>query len=299
MVAHKGKGLARSVMKRATWLAPVLLSAACHGGAHDRRELVIGTEGLYPPWNFTRPDGGLGGFEPDYLRDLCARLHRRCRLVAMDWDGMIGALQTGKIDLIADAVQITPERAAVLSFGRPYALTTGVIATLRGGALAGLADRGATMDIDRRDPAFAAMTGRLRAGLAGKVIGVQLSGAFDNFLNQTFADQVGPGVTIRYYRTMGERDLDLLNGRIDATLEDESYIRPLLATHDGTALVMAGPRMIGGSMGRGEALAFRKGDTALRADFDRVIGDTLADGTVRRLGLKWFRMDASPKAGAR
>jgi octopine/nopaline transport system substrate-binding protein len=262
-------------------------------------ELVIGTEGAYPPWNFTRADGSLAGFEPDIMHVLCARLHRRCRMVAMDWDGMIGALQTGKIDLIADAVQITPERAAVLAFGRPYAVTTGVIATLRGGALAGLQDRGATMDIDRQGPALDAMTGRLRAGLAGKVIGVELSGAFDNFLNQTFVGQAGPGVSIRYYHTMGERDLDLINGRIDGTLEDESYIRPLLATRDGAALVMTGPRMIGGSMGRGEALAFRTGDTALRGAFDRVIGETLADGTVRRLGLKWFRMDASPKPAGR
>ena len=285
-------------MIRAGAVALALVLAGCHGDAPrgDVRELVIGTEGAYPPWNFTRADGSLGGFEPEYLRDLCARLHRRCRMVAMDWDGMIGALQTGKIDLIADAVQITPERAGVLAFGRPYALTTGVIATLRGSPLARLGDDGVTMDLDGKGPAFAAMTDRLRKGLAGKVIGVELSGAFDTFLTQTFADRAGPGVSIRYYRTMGERDLDLLNGRIDATLEDESYIRPLLATRDGAALVMAGPRMIGGAMGRGEALAFRPGDPGLRAQFDRVIGDTLADGTVRRLGLKWFRIDAAPGA---
>ena len=282
-------------MKGATALALLLLLlGACHAAARDRDELVIGTEGAYPPWNYTRPDGSLAGFEPDYLRVLCARMHRRCRMVAMDWDGMIGALQTGKIDLIADAVQVTRERAAVLAFGRPYALTTGVIASLRNSPLARLPDRGATLDLDRPGPALDGMTGRLRGGLAGKVIGVQLSGAFDTFLTQSF----GTAVRLRYYRTMGERDLDLLNGRIDATLEDESYIRPLLATRDGAALVMAGPRLIGGSLGRGEALAFRPGDTALRAAFDRAIDDTLADGTVRRLGLKWFAMDASP-GGAR
>jgi octopine/nopaline transport system substrate-binding protein len=273
----------------------LLLLAGCHAAApsRDAGELVIGTEGAYPPWNFTRPDGTLAGFEPEYLPILCARLHRHCRMVAMDWDGMIGALQTGKIDLIADAVQITPERAQVLAFGRPYALTTGVIATLRGSSLATLGDGGVRMDLDAKGQALDAMTTRLRAGLAGKVIGVQLSGAFDGYLTQA----IGPGVAIRYYRTMGERDLDLLNGRIDGTLEDESYIRPLIATRDGTVLTMAGPRLIGGAIGRGEALAFRPGDSALRAAFDRAIGDTLADGTVRRLGLKWFRMDASP-AGA-
>lgn len=255
-------------------------------------ELVIGTEGAYPPWNTTRPDGSLAGFEPEYLHDLCARIHRPCRMVAMDWDGMIGALQTGKIDLIADAVQITPERAAVLAFGRPYAQTTGVIATLRDSPLAHLADPGATLDFDRPGPALDAMIDHLRQGLAGKVVGVELSGAFDTFITGS----LGPSVTIRYYRTMGERDLDLLAGRIDATIEDESYLVPLLATRDGAALTLAGPRMIGGTMGRGEALAFRTGDTALRAAFDRAIGETLADGSLRRRHLKWFHLDATPPA---
>lgn len=281
-------------MIRAVALALVLLLGGCGSAQRDRPdELVIGTEGAYPPWNYTRPDGSLAGFEPEYLRDLCARIHRPCRMVAMDWDGMIGALQTGKIDLIADAVQITPERAAVLGFGRPYAQTTGVIATLRDSPLAHLADQGATLDFDRPGPALEAMIDHLRRGLAGKVVGVELSGAFDTFITRS----LGPSVTIRYYRTMGERDLDLLAGRIDATIEDESYLVPLLATRDGAALALAGPRMIGGTMGRGEALAFRPDDKPLRAAFDRAIGQTLADGSLRRRHLAWFHLDATPPAG--
>ena len=277
-------------------MAAGLALAGCHASAPGgERELVIGTEGLYPPWNFTRADGQLAGYEPDYLRVLCARVHRRCRMVAMDWDGMVGALQTGKIDLIADAVQVTAERANVLWFTRPYAVTTGVIATLRDGPMATMADTGALMDFDHKGPALDAAIGRLRGSLAGKVIGVQMAGTFDNFLNQSIGSGAKTGVTLRYYRTMGERDLDLLNGRIDATLEDESYLRPLTQTRDGAALVLTGPRMIGGSMGRGEALAFRPGDKALHDAFDGAIASTLADGTARRLGLKWFRMDATPK----
>ncbi len=281
---------------RALGIAALLALAGCHPSAQvPDRELIIGTEGLYPPWNFTRADGQLDGYEPDYLRVLCARIHRRCRMVAMDWDGMVAALQTGKIDLIADAVQISAERANVLWFTRPYAVTTGVIATLRDGPLTHMADTGMLMDFDSKGPALDLAIARLRTGLAGKVIGVQMSGTFDTFLRESIGSGGKNGVSLRYYRTMGERDLDLLNGRIDATLEDESYLRPLLQTRDGAALVLVGPRMIGGSMGRGEALAFRPGDAALHDAFDRAIGETLADGTARALGLKWLRMDATPK----
>jgi len=283
-------------MIRVLAIAAVLALAGCHAPEPvEDRELIIGTEGLYPPWNFTRADGQLAGYEPDYLRVLCGRIHRRCRMVAMDWDGMVGALQTGKIDLIADAVQVTAERANVLWFTRPYAVTTGVIATPRDGPMAHMSDTGALMDFDHKGPALDAALARLRAGLAGKVIGVQMSGTFDNFLNQSIGATGPSGVSIRYYRTMGERDLDLLNGRIDATIEDESYLRPLVQTRDGAALVLTGPRMVGGSMGRGEALAFRPGDRALHDAFDGAIATTLADGTTRRLGLKWFRMDPTPQ----
>ena len=134
-------------MIRAAALILLLILGGCSTSLRSSPdELIIGTEGAYPPWNFTRPDGSLAGFEADYLRVLCARIHRPCRMVAMDWDGMIAALQTGKIDLIADAMQITPERAAVLDFGRPYAQTTGVIATLRTSPLAHLPDRDAALD---------------------------------------------------------------------------------------------------------------------------------------------------------
>ena len=281
-------------MIRALALVLALVLAGCSPSLRNSPdEIVIGTEGAYPPWNFTRPDGSLAGFEADYLRVLCARIHRPCRVVAMDWDGMIAALQTGKVDLIADAIQITPERAAVLDFGRPYAQTTGVIATLRSSPLTRLPDRDAPLDFDQPGPAQTAMIDHLRQGLSGKIVGVQLSGAFDTFITRS----LGPSVQIRYYRTMGERDLDLLAGRIDATLEDESYLVPLLATRDGAALVLTGPRMIGGSMGRGEALAFRKGDGALRRQFNAAIGSTMADGTLRRMQIQWFHLDATPPPG--
>ena len=281
-------------MIRAAALILLLILGGCSTSLRSSPdELIIGTEGAYPPWNFTRPDGSLAGFEADYLRVLCARIHRPCRMVAMDWDGMIAALQTGKIDLIADAMQITPERAAVLDFGRPYAQTTGVIATLRTSPLAHLPDRDAELDFDRPGPTMDAIIDHLRRNLSGKVVGVQLSGAFDTFITNS----LGPAVQIRYYRTMGERDLDLLAGRIDATIEDESYLVPLLATRDGAALVLAGPRMIGGSMGRGEALAFRKGDGALRTRFNAAIGSTMADGTLRRMQMQWFHLDATPPQG--
>ncbi|MEC4592047.1 transporter substrate-binding domain-containing protein [Nitrospirillum amazonense] len=259
------------------------------------RTVVIGTEGAFPPWNITRPDGTLIGFEPDLLQILCQRANLRCQLVAQDWDGMIGALQAHKIDVIADALQITPARKAVLAFSLPYAITTGVFVTQKDSPLARMANRGLVLDLDanptpeRQTQALAA----LREELRGKTLGVAISSTYDAFLDKYLAGVI----TIKSYRTMGERDLDLLSGRIDLTLDDTTYLRPLLAAPDAQDLVLVGPELIGGELGAGEGFGLRQDDTALAERLNAAIRSAIADGTVKRLSLKWFKADATPDLG--
>src|SRR3954471_8649580 len=75
-----------------------LSSAAAQGKTWDT--VQIATEGAYPPWNFSRPDGSLDGFEIELANDLCARMKVKCRIVAQDWDGMIPALNAGKYEAV-------------------------------------------------------------------------------------------------------------------------------------------------------------------------------------------------------
>lgn len=283
-----------AVALAAGWLlfAHALPSPTANSPQNRSAVIIIGTEGAFPPWNFTHPDGSLDGFEPEMMRDLCRRAHMLCRMEAMDWDGMIGALHAHKIDIIADSVQLTPARQAVLAFTRPYALTTGVFVSQKGSDLSRMAARGVLFDFDRPSPELAARIAQLRRDLRGKVMGIEISGAFDTFVDRYLKDVV----TIKYYRTMGERDLDLLNGRLDFTLEDAAYVRPLLVTRDGAKLQQVGPELIGGDMGRGEALVLRPSSAALKARLDAAIGAAIADGTLHRLDLKWFSMDAAPPA---
>jgi octopine/nopaline transport system substrate-binding protein len=52
-----------------------LNGAAAQGKIWDT--VRIATEGAYPPWNFSRPDGTLDGFEIELANDLCARMTAR------------------------------------------------------------------------------------------------------------------------------------------------------------------------------------------------------------------------------
>src|SRR4051812_16821779 len=100
-------------------LACVLALGGAQGRAWDR--VRIATEGAYPPWNFSRPDGTLDGFEVDLARELCGRMKVTCEIVAQDWDGIIPGLNAGRYDAVMAGMDITAKRLEVLDFSRPYA----------------------------------------------------------------------------------------------------------------------------------------------------------------------------------
>ena len=52
---------------------------------------------------------------------------------------------------------------------------------------------------------------------------------------------------------------------------------------------------IGGPVwGGGEGLGFRQADTDLKTKFDTAIKAAIDDGTVKKLALKWFKLDVTP-----
>ena len=50
----------------------------------------------------------------------------------------------------------------------------------------------------------------------------------------------------------------------------------------------------GGLLGKGAGVGLRKADTDLQAMFTTAISAALADGTIKKLSLQWFKTDISP-----
>lgn len=247
----------------------------------------IATEGAYAPYNMHAPDGSLIGFEIDLAKDLCARMKVQCEVTAQDWDGMIPALNAGKFDAIMSGMSITARRREVIDFAGPYASvpTTFALAKSAGalpltGQRVNLNDQAAAMR--QLEP--------LRQALRGKVIGVQVSTIQAEFLNTYFKD----AVEVRTYRTTEEHDLDLAAGRIDGVCAAAATIQAALEKGGGDAQ-MTGPMINGGPIGVGSGVGLRKGDPELREMFDNAIKAAAADGTLRTLALKWFKLDVTPQ----
>ncbi|MGF6535326.1 MULTISPECIES: transporter substrate-binding domain-containing protein [Paraburkholderia] len=258
--------------------------------AKDWKSVTIALEGSYAPWNLTLPGGKLGGFEPELVANLCARIQLQCNLVAQDWDGMIPGLQAGKFDVLMDAISITPEREKIIAFSRPYAATPATFAVTDTKLLPKSGPTSAVLKLTGDPKTDQPTVDALRKELKGKTIGIQSGTVYTKFINDGFKDVA----TIRVYKTSPERDLDLANGRIDASFDDVTYYAGNVDKKETASIVMAGPKIGGPIWGPGEGLAFRKQDADLRAKFDTAIAAALADGTVKKLSMKWFKTDVTP-----
>jgi len=251
----------------------------------------LATEGAYAPWNFSRPDGTLDGFEVELANDLCARMKVRCQIVAQDWDGIIPALNAGKYDAVMAGMDITDKRLEVLSFSRPYGNEPASFGVSRSGPLAKLPGDGERYDLSV-DTADAMRTiEAMKPILKRMTVGVQVSTSHANFLDMYFKGTV----EVRAYKTTQQHDLDLLAGRIDAIFASGSALRTAFDKPDFADFKMAGAQFSGGVFGRGVGVGLRKSDPELKQKFDEAIAAASADGTLRKLSLKWFQADITPR----
>lgn len=279
-------------MKLKTIIATALLATVAAGQtlAQEPQKITIATEGAYAPWNFSGPNGVLEGFEIDLAKVLCERMNLECEIVAQNWDGIIPSLTAKKYDAIMAGMSVTPKREEVIAFSTPYAAGINGFAVSDGGPLANLPGTGETYSLDTQKDEAQKRIDEIAALLKGRSVGVQGSTTASTFMDTYFKD----GVDTRAYKSTEEHNLDLVSGRLDAVLANATVLAAALEKPEMQVTKLSGPLFSGGVFGV-IAVGLRKEDTALKARFDEAIKSAIADGAVRELSLKWFKVDVSPR----
>ena len=92
--------------------------------------LTMTTEGTFPPMNYYRGEECVG-----MEIELCALFCRDCgyglNVTTMDFDGMLAAVQSGKVDFAISGIAITEERKESVLFSDPYYTGGTMMAVLR------------------------------------------------------------------------------------------------------------------------------------------------------------------------
>lgn len=229
------------------------------GTAASAETLTVGMSGGYFPFTFVKQDV-LQGFEVDVMNAVGEEAGLDIAFETMSFSGLIGALDAGRIDTIANQITITPEREARFAFSQPYVFDGAQVVVREGnGAIAGVED------------------------LKGRSVAVNLGSNFEQLLNELpYADEI----EIKTYESNIAQDVAL--GRVDAFVMDRVSSAQLIA-ESPLPLDLAGKPF---SEIR-NALPFRDDDEgrALRDRVDAALTTLKEDGTLAEISDKWFGTD--------
>ncbi len=88
-----------------------------------RGKIVIGTAADYPPYKFSVKENGVSkrvGIDIDLGKQLAKDLGVKAEFKVMNFDSLLVALETHKVNVVIAAMSPTPERAKSVDFSQVY-----------------------------------------------------------------------------------------------------------------------------------------------------------------------------------
>lgn len=239
------------------WIMSVLVMIGCTGDASSEKGekpvLKIGTSADFKPFEYFDEEGNITGFDIDLAHLVAEELGYELEIEDMNFDGLIGALQANRVDMVLAGMSATEEREKNVDFSIEY-------------------HRSGEMFLMKNDTEV-----RSLAELQGKIVGVQLG-----TIQEEGADQLSEeyDFTVKKIDSANVLIQELLTGRIDVAYMDKEVASGFMEEHDLSGFddpTTASPGM---------AIAFPKG-SELKDEVDRVLRQFMEDGTLKELKEKW------------
>lgn len=217
------------------------------------------------PNSFKKDNGELTGFDIELTEAIANELG-----YSVDWEiigdvpGLLSALDAGKIDSVANAITILPERKEKYDFSTPVGYYAAEIAVKNNSEFQSVSD------------------------LEGKTISATLGSS-----NVTLLKEYNPKVNIKTYDDRSAIFTDADNGVVDGVVNQKQFLKQTIE-EQGLDL-----RIIDEVVGWNEsAYPFAKtkeGDT-LKKEFNQAITKLQEDGTLARISEKYYGEDITEKA---
>nr|WP_315187682.1 transporter substrate-binding domain-containing protein [uncultured Albidiferax sp.] len=254
-------------MKLNSLLALVCLSLGLSAQAADTKDLRIGTDATYEPFEYKAPDGKLVGFEIDLGHAICAEMKRRCVFVESPWDALVPSLQARKFEMILSGMTVTDDRRKTVAFSDKITDIPYRVIIKHGSGLDG-------------SP----------AALKGKKVGVLKGSTEADYAEKYYAKA---GATVLRYESTQDSYLDIASGRLDAIIGNLVEMKMgFLAKPEGKAFEFASYELKDPAvLGYGTGVAMRKKDTQLRTEFNAALKAVHANGTYKKIADKYFDFD--------
>lgn len=169
-----------------------ILLAGCgsseNSGAVEEDTFKVGLEAGYAPFNWTQNDDSngavkidgtseyAGGYDVEMAKKIAEGLGKKLVIVKTEWDGLVPALQAGKIDAIIAGMSPTAKRKESIDFSDNYYKSNLVMVVKKGGQY-----EGATSIQDFAGAKITAQLNTFHYSVIEQIEGVSKETAMDNF----------------------------------------------------------------------------------------------------------------------
>ena len=225
-------------------------------GCARRDVLVVGMDATYPPFEFVDEQGRLSGISTAIGEAVARELGKPVEFKNLAFDGLIPALQTGRIDLIISSLTANGTRREQIDFSDPYVKT--------GLAVLVAMDSPVQSAADLRAP--------------GRRLAVRLATTGEQWCRQEL-----PQAQLVALDTDAACVLEVVNGRVDAWVYDQISVMNYHAQHPERTRALLVPL-------REEAWAvgLKKGRDDLRQAVNRALARLRQEGEFEKLAERYL-----------
>jgi polar amino acid transport system substrate-binding protein len=191
-------------------------NAEVNASAGEMPTYIVGTEAQFPPFEIVDSSGNVVGFDVDLMNVIAEDQGFKVQYLDQDFAGLIPALQTGNIDIIASGMTITEEREQEVDFSEPY-ITAGL-------ALAVPINNEEIQSVD---------------DLQGKTVAVQTGST--GFMKAEELKEAGVIAEIKDFPHVNEAIEELKIGGADAMINDLPVTEAFIAAQPGVIKIVGEP----------------------------------------------------------
>ena len=214
--------------------------------------LTMGTNAAFPPYEYYEGDTVVG-IDAEIAQAIAEKLGLSLEIVDMDFNSIITAVQSGKVDVGIAGMTVEPDRLENVDFTDSYATGVQVVIVTEDSDIASVDD------------------------LEGKLIGTQEGTTGWSYCSEDYGDDM----VIPY--TNGATAVQaLLDGKVDCVVIDQQPALSFVEANEGLKILETEYAV------EDYAIAVSKDNTALRDAINTALNELIEDGTVQGILDKYI-----------
>ena len=242
------------MLKKVYVLFAVILCCLLITACKEKKDnvLKVGTNADFPPFEY-HENGQIVGFDIDLINEIGNKLNKKIEFEEMEFNTLLTALSSGKVDLIISGLDITDERKQQVDFTQGYYANELSLVVLNDSNIKNIND------------------------LKGKKVGTELGTSSDNYVNEL------KDVKNIQFKDSSFTIMNLKSNKVDAVIIDKPVAEKILKNVNGCK-ILENVNIKTSEMG----IAVNKNNKELLNDLNKALTELKNNGKLKELNLKYF-----------